>query len=95
MEVWKGEGGHGGGDKLLLDDLFHPNPPKDKYLRAADQRGGAYSILTGIAANISIRTGKPVVIEKLVKGIGMPDYPPMPGPDEPLPMHKPQAKKSH
>ena len=93
-EIWKGEGGHGGGDKLLLDDLFHPNPPRDKYLRAADQRSGAYSILTGIAANTSIATGKPVVIEKLVKGIGMPDYPKMPSPDEPLPMEKPKAKRA-
>ena len=35
----------------MLDDLFLPQKPADKYMRAADQRGGAYSILTGIAAN--------------------------------------------
>jgi hypothetical protein len=86
LELWRGEGGHGGGDKLLLDDLFHPNPPEDKYLRAADQRAGAYSILTGIAANRSIESGKEIVIDDLVKHIGHPDYPPMPSPEEPIPL---------
>lgn len=85
VDVWQGEGGHGGGDILLLDDLFHPNPPKDKYKRAADQRAGAYSILTGIAANHSIATGKDVLIDDLVKNIGIPDYTPMPSPDEAMP----------
>ena len=42
LEVWSGTGGHGGGDKVLLDDLFHPEKKTDKYLRAADQRSGAY-----------------------------------------------------
>jgi hypothetical protein len=68
----------------MLNDLFHPNPPADKYLRKADQRSGAYSVLTGVAANKSIATGKPVAIADLVKGIGYPDYPPMPSGDEPL-----------
>ena len=42
----------------MLDDLFDPRAEPDKYLRAADQRGGAYSILTGIAANQSMATGQ-------------------------------------
>ncbi len=86
VEVWSGEGSHGGGDKVLLDDLFLPNPPKDKYLRAADQRAGAYSILTGVAANRSIETGNFVKIPDLVKEIGMPSYPAMPPKVGPLPM---------
>ena len=57
----------GGGDKVMLDDLFLPQKPADKYFRAADQRGGAYSILTGIAANHSIRNGKTVEIAELVR----------------------------
>jgi predicted dehydrogenase len=84
LEEWTGEGGHGGGDPLLLDDIFSPNPKPDKYLRAADQRAGAYSILTGVAANRSMKTGQPVYIDELVKNIGAPDYPPMPSPDDPL-----------
>jgi hypothetical protein len=87
IEVWTGVGGHGGGDKVLLDDLFLTEKTEDKYLRAADHRGGAYSILTGIAANRSFLTdGGIVKVADLVSGIGYPDYPTMPGHDEPLPM---------
>jgi predicted dehydrogenase len=87
VPLWPaGEGGHAGGDRVMLDDLFLPQKPNDKYLRAADQRAGAYSILTGAAANISIRTGKPVNIADLVGNIGRPDYPPMPTHEGPVPM---------
>lgn len=86
VDVWTGEGGHSGGDTLLLEDLFSPNPRPDKYLHAADQRAGAYSILTGIAANKSMVTGTDILIDDLVQNIGMPDYPPMPSPDEPQPL---------
>lgn len=86
VNVWKGEGGHGGGDKVMLDDLFLPVSPADKYLRAADQRGGAASILTGIAANHSFRTGETVQIADLVPGLTRPDYPPMPKSTDPVPM---------
>lgn len=85
-EPWTGVGGHGGGDKLLLDDLFLPEKKKDKYLRAADQRSGAYSILTGVAANVCFKTGKEVKIADLVQGIGYPDYPPMPSRTAHIPM---------
>jgi predicted dehydrogenase len=88
VEVWRGEGGHGGGDVPLLDDIFSPNPPEDKYKRAADQRAGAYSILTGIAANRSIETGKEILISDLVQSIDLPDFPPMPSPDAPIPIER-------
>jgi predicted dehydrogenase len=84
VALWEGEGGHGGGDVLLLDHLFKENPAPDKYMHAADQRAGAYSILTGVAANKSMRIGQPVRIDDLVQNIGMPDYPEMPSPDEPI-----------
>jgi len=84
VELWTGEGGHGGGDALLLDDLFNPNPKPDKYLRASDQRAGGYSILTGIAANRSMADALPVRIEDLVQNIGRPDFPPMPSAEAPL-----------
>jgi len=86
VEVWKAIGGHGGGDTLMLKDIFDPAPEPDKYLRAADQRSGAYSILTGVAANQSMATGQPVMIDDLVKGIGRPDYTPMPLPQDVLPL---------
>jgi len=86
VEVWQGAGGHGGGDQVLLDDLFLPEKPEDKYQRAADQRGGAYSCLTGIAANLSFQSGQEIKIAELVKDIGYPDYPEMPSRTAPIPM---------
>lgn len=66
VQVVEGEGGHGGDDPVLLNDLFGP-PNEDIYNRAADHRDGARSIMTGIAANQSIRTGLPVKIDDLIK----------------------------
>lgn len=77
-EIWQAAGGHGGGDRLMLDDIFLPNRQQDKYLRAADQRSGAYSILTGIAANRSIETGAVVNITDIISNVDYPDYPVMP-----------------
>ncbi len=59
-------GGHGGGDPPLLADIFDPNAPADPLGRKADQRDGAYSILTGVAAYHSIDTGKAVKIPDLL-----------------------------
>ena len=86
VEVWEAIGGHGGGDSLLLQDIFDPQPDQDPYMRAADQRSGAYSILTGIAANHSMATGRLIHIADLVHDIGAPDYPPMPSRADPLPL---------
>lgn len=59
-------GGHGGGDPLLLNDLFGDRT-EDRFERAASHVDGAVSILTGIAGNISMRTGQPVRIDDLVR----------------------------
>jgi predicted dehydrogenase len=59
------EGGHGGGDARLLEDLFGP-PQDDPLGRAASHIDGAYSILTGIAANRSFASGRPVRVSDLV-----------------------------
>lgn len=66
------KGGHGGGDDPLLVDLFSPRAPKDPCLRAADYAAGAMSILVGVAANRSMKTGRPVKIASLVSGIPKP-----------------------
>jgi len=89
VELWRGEGSHGGGDKIMLDDCFLPQKSADKYLRAADERAGAFSILTGAAANIAMRTGEPVEIADLVRNIRRPDYVVMPGSADPVPMPPP------
>ncbi len=86
VELWTGEGGHGGGDPILLADIFSPDKKPDPYMRAADQRSGAYSILIGAAANIGFKTAAAVKIDDLVKNIGMPDYPEMPSRTADLPM---------
>lgn len=77
LEVAVAKGGHGGGDDPLLADLFSPRKRKDRYLRAAGLAAGAMSILTGVAANKSMKTGKPVRVDSLVKGVPKPVYPPM------------------
>lgn len=65
VEFTEGEGGHGGGDPVLLNDLFGV-PGEDPLHRAASHIDGAMSILTGIAANKSMATGMPVEVETLV-----------------------------
>ncbi len=66
VQIEEGEGGHGGGDPILLNDLFG-TPTDDPLNRAASHIDGAMSILTGIAGNISLRTGQPVKVDDLVK----------------------------
>ena len=65
VPIEEGVGGHGGGDDVLLNDLFG-TPVHDPYERAASYIDGSMSILTGIAANKSIATGLPVDVLKLV-----------------------------
>lgn len=61
------EGGHGGGDPVMLEDLFHPGRQVDPFHRAADHVDGIKSILTGVAANKAIASGLPVNVADLVK----------------------------
>jgi len=81
-----GSGGHGGGDGILENDLFGAVKIDDEYKRAADHRSGAYSIITGIAANMSMASGKTIQIKDILKNIDYPDYTPMPSHDGPLVM---------
>ncbi|MDD5602989.1 MAG: Gfo/Idh/MocA family oxidoreductase [Eubacteriales bacterium] len=64
--IEEGLGGHGGGDTVLLEDLFG-TPEPDKFKRAASHVDGAMSILTGVAANKSMATGMPVNVAGLVQ----------------------------
>ncbi|OGV62016.1 MAG: hypothetical protein A2498_01645 [Lentisphaerae bacterium RIFOXYC12_FULL_60_16] len=86
LPVRTGEGGHGGGDERLLDDLFIHPPKPDPLCMRADYRGGAWSILTGIAANIAMAEKRVVEVDELVKGLEMPDYPATPAWDAPIPV---------
>jgi len=65
----EGIGGHGGGDNVMLNDIFGDPQPwtaPDPFKRAASHIDGAYSILTGIAANKSIDSGLPVQVKDLL-----------------------------
>ena len=66
VDMERGVGGHGGGDPVLLNDIFGV-PEYDPLHRAASHVDGAMSILTGVAANKSIATGMPVNIDDLIK----------------------------
>lgn len=89
---WTGTGGHGGGDRVLLDAIFLTEPPADKYVRDSDERGGAASILVGVAANRGFETGQTVNVADLVTGFTSPDYPPMPTRDQAVPMPPVRAR---
>jgi hypothetical protein len=66
VPIEEGKGGHGGGDSVLLNDLFG-TPEYDKFQRAASHVDGAMSILTGISANKSMASGMPSDVMNLVK----------------------------
>jgi predicted dehydrogenase len=61
----KAAGGHGGGDERLQEMLFRDGI-SDPLNHQAGSYAGATSILTGIAANKSIKDGKAVRIKDLV-----------------------------
>ncbi|KAL2113986.1 hypothetical protein VUR80DRAFT_1282 [Thermomyces stellatus] len=65
IELGESIGAHGGGDTVLLNDLFG-EPVSDEYMRAASHVDGAASILTGIAANRSIATGQVVDVDDIL-----------------------------
>lgn len=64
-DVPKSIGEHGGGDEQLQERLFSGRQIPDPLGYMADSRAGAMSILIGVAANQSIRSGKPILIEDL------------------------------
>lgn len=59
-------GGHGGGDELLLEQLFSPHPPPDPLGRAAALDDGLAALALGLAANESITTGAVVDVAALM-----------------------------
>jgi predicted dehydrogenase len=65
IEIPVSVGAHGGGDSVLLNDLFG-EPVSDEYMRAASHVDGALSILTGIAANKSMATGQVVNVDDIL-----------------------------
>jgi predicted dehydrogenase len=68
VKIEEGTGGHGGGDALLLNDIFR-GPGDDWLERSADWVGGVRAIAIGIAGNESLRTGLPVKVDDLGLGV--------------------------
>jgi predicted dehydrogenase len=64
--VTQAEGGHGGGDPLLLERLFGEKNLPDPLGHMAGSRAGAMSILVGIGANQSIANHSVVRIQDLL-----------------------------
>jgi predicted dehydrogenase len=65
VELPLGEGGHGGADPVMLEQIFSTTAPPDPLHRAASHLDGAASVLVGIAANQSMSSGQAVRIDDL------------------------------
>ena len=66
----QGEGGHGGGDALLLSDVFR-GPGEDWLERPSNWLDGVRSIAVGMAGNGPLRTGLPVKVADLGLGVDL------------------------
>ncbi|MZQ80842.1 oxidoreductase [Paenibacillus sp. 5J-6] len=60
------EGGHGGGDPALLEDIFLGPDPTRSYDILSGSMDGAYSVGTGEAVWISVKENRPVRIEDVL-----------------------------
>jgi predicted dehydrogenase len=70
VKIEEGAGAHGGGDALLLADIFRG--PEDDWLeRPADWLDGIRAIAVGMAGNESLRTGLPIKINDLDLGVDL------------------------
>jgi predicted dehydrogenase len=70
VPIVNGEGGHGGGDELLLSDLFN-GPGEDPLGRPSGYLDGLRSVSVGIAGNRSLETSLPVRVEDLDLGVDL------------------------
>ena len=66
VDIPKAEGGHGGGDDVLREQIFRGGGSVPEHLRVPDSRAGAMSCLTGIAARRSCEEHRPVDIASLL-----------------------------
>ncbi len=65
ISVPRAEGGHWGGDPLLMDKIFKDPAQADPLHQSAGTRDGIMSILVGVAARKSADSGKPIRIADL------------------------------
>jgi predicted dehydrogenase len=74
VEIAHGAGGHGGGDALLLREVFMGGE-SDPLGRAATWRDGVRAVVVGLAGNRSLETGAAVRITDLDLGTAARDLP--------------------
>ena len=70
VDIPAAEGGHGGGDVLLQRQIFARDAERDPLNRDAGHQQGAASVLVGIAANKSFKTGEVVSVGELCPALG-------------------------
>ncbi|WP_285245166.1 Gfo/Idh/MocA family oxidoreductase [Pseudarthrobacter sp. fls2-241-R2A-127] len=70
VPIINGEGGHGGGDELLLSDLFD-GPGEDPLGRPSGYLDGLRSVSVGIAGNQSLETSLPIRVADLDLGVDL------------------------
>ncbi|WP_277051155.1 Gfo/Idh/MocA family protein [Ruania albidiflava] len=73
VTIPEGAGGHGGGDAILLKDVFDPDGAADPLGRAAGVLDGVRAVAVGIAGNTSLTSGQPVTITELDLGVDLID----------------------
>lgn len=70
VPIVEGAGGHGGGDALLLADVFR-GAQEDPLERPSSWVDGVRSVAVGMAGNESLRTGLPVAVADLDLGVDL------------------------
>jgi predicted dehydrogenase len=71
VPIPEAEGGHGGGDAVLLRDVF-VGVGEDPLGHAASWQDGVRSVVVGLPGNRSLETGPPVRVEQLDLGAAAP-----------------------
>ncbi len=66
IHVVKREGGHGGGDPVIQEDMFMGVDPKRPYPILSGVMDGSYSVATGEAVWRSVKEKRPILIEDLL-----------------------------
>ncbi|WP_299094041.1 Gfo/Idh/MocA family oxidoreductase [uncultured Metabacillus sp.] len=68
IHVVKREGGHGGGDPVIQEDIFLGEDPTRPYRILSGSEDGAYAVATGEAVWRSVKEKRPIAIESLLVG---------------------------
>lgn len=75
IHVVEREGGHGGGDPVLQEDIFLGQDPVRPYPILSGSRDGAYAVTTGEAVWRSVEERRSILIEDLLVPEGLESHP--------------------